>query len=126
MKVHWRHWCAASIAVHAAMMGALSTAARPSRVRSSARAPARVVTVPVDFAPAAPPALAPSSAEHFGPLVGSSLGMRSLFAILERTAPTATTYSTLAISTSVTVGGAEGRVVTISSTLGGARGWLGR
>ncbi len=40
------------------------------------------------------------------------------------TAPTAMTYSTLAIPTSVTVGGAEGRLVAISSTLGGARGSL--
>jgi transcriptional regulator with PAS, ATPase and Fis domain len=37
------------------------------------------------------PALAPSQADHFGPLIGSSRAMRSLFAVLERTAATNTT-----------------------------------
>ncbi len=74
MKVHWRHWCAASIAVHAAMMGVLSSAARPVPVRPAARAAARVVTVPVDFAPAAPPALAPSSSTPAPPTAADALG----------------------------------------------------
>jgi DNA-binding NtrC family response regulator len=33
------------------------------------------------------PQMAPSAAEHFGPLIGASRGMRSLFAVLERTSP---------------------------------------
>jgi TonB family protein len=74
MKVHWRHWCAASIAVHAAMMGALSSAARPARVRPASRAPASVVTVPVDFAPAAPPPLTATSATPAPPTVADALG----------------------------------------------------
>jgi transcriptional regulator with PAS, ATPase and Fis domain len=37
------------------------------------------------------PALAPSNAESFGPLIGASRSMRSLFAVLERTAETSST-----------------------------------
>jgi DNA-binding NtrC family response regulator len=33
------------------------------------------------------PSITPSALDHFGPLIGSSRGMRSLFTILERTAP---------------------------------------
>jgi TonB family protein len=59
MKVHWRHWCAASIAVHAAMMGALSTA-RPTAPGVVRPAAPRALSVPVDFtATAAPPPVTP-------------------------------------------------------------------
>lgn len=37
------------------------------------------------------PALAPSAADHFGPLIGASRAMRSLFTVLERTAPSNST-----------------------------------
>ena len=39
----------------------------------------------------AQPSLAPSTATHFGPLIGESHRMRALFALLERTAPSNTT-----------------------------------
>lgn len=74
MKVHWRHWCAASIAVHASLMGALS-AARPTAMRSPVtRAPSRGVTIPVDFAPSAPPVAGATAARPAPPTAPEALG----------------------------------------------------
>ncbi len=55
MKAHWSHWCAASVAVHAVMMGALSTA-RPILSPRGTTASLRSVSIPLEVVAAATPA----------------------------------------------------------------------
>ncbi|MDB4929943.1 MAG: hypothetical protein JWM10_2427, partial [Myxococcaceae bacterium] len=73
MKVHWRHWLAASVAVHAAMMGALSTA-RPARPPSSRPRSAAPVSVAVEVAPPSSPVLAATAARPEAPTRPDALG----------------------------------------------------
>ncbi len=73
MKVHWRHWGAASIAVHAAMMGALSTS-RPPDVRPVPRHISATTTVPVEFPEADRPIVAAGAARPQAPSERPELG----------------------------------------------------
>lgn len=73
MKVHWRHWGAASIAVHATLMGALSTS-RPPASRPMLRQVASTTTVPLEFPEADRATVAASGALPQAPTTRPELG----------------------------------------------------
>lgn len=73
MKVHWRHWCAASIAVHATMMGALSTA-RPTVARDAHSASRPSSAPPLEFEASALSVAAATGARPQPPTTPAALG----------------------------------------------------
>lgn len=73
MKVQWRRWCAASLAVHAAVMGMLS-ANRPTRPRPALRHAPTTISVPVEFPSEAPTVTPVGAARPVAPTEVPELG----------------------------------------------------